>query len=93
MPHDVLQPLKPTRHLKYAIITPYRYLIVVIFVARKFSDAFSLNQHLYSVERRADTLMMNLKGHGRSRSWPTLEVLSQHLPELTEENHEKPQSV
>jgi hypothetical protein len=31
--------------------------------------------------------MMNWEGFGRKQPWPNFMVLSQHLPEGTEENH------
>jgi hypothetical protein len=36
--------------------------------------------------------MMNWKGCGRKWSWPNFKVLSWHMFEGTEENHENPQS-
>jgi hypothetical protein len=36
--------------------------------------------------------MMNFNGCGRMRSWLNFKVLSQNLPEVTEGNHDKPQT-
>jgi hypothetical protein len=56
-------------------------------VCSLFNDVF----HRLSVVWRGDKWMMNCNGCIRKESWPSFRTLYQHLPEGTEEKHEKPQ--